>query len=343
MGFIKRILLGKDEEEHTTLLSRQELLDRIFNHFLVRMEQETTTEGLLFPTSYVIYLNEVDYANNAETFAYTVKEAAGRMVREVEKRRQKYRNYQPHARYWQFQFVQFGDDNVLPGIDGMVEHLGPKELFVVSTIHPEPEAQEGGMQEHVVGTMHVKDSLSLSRMNINMCALRGVDIRSKDCFRVPLELQGMQGRPTTASPLRGNQFGKPMGAEQGNQWGTPICAGQGNQLGTPICAELRVSESAFLSGQTRSTVYRLTSLRMQASGRSDMENRGDVQVARLDNDRVLNPHVELEHLPHERLFRLRAWGDVRLNEVVLRRGVWVPLPNHSAILINGEIQLDFSF
>lgn len=323
MGFLKRLLLGRDEEPTTSVLTRQELLDRIYGHFMVRMEQETTTEGLLFPTNFCVYMNEGDYDAAEDTFAYTAKEVAAKMEREVVRRQQKYPSYRPHARFWQFQFVRFGADNAMPDVDGLATTLEPKQLFVASTIHAEQSVQEQPMQEHVVGTMHVKDSLSVSRLAINMNALPGVDMRAKDCIRIDFMSSVNHGAAPT------------------NAWGgagAPVVRQNG---GDGCVAKLRVSQSAFLVNDSRSQVFYMQGTNLLISGRSDSEGRGGLQIARLDTDRVLNPHVEIEYQAWQKEFRLRATGDVVLNEVVLARGAWVVLPNRSAIVLGGEIQIDF--
>ena len=68
MGFFKKIkdgLLGTEGNGGSGqqgVITAQELVDQTFEHFKIRLNDSSTDMSLLFPTSFVIYLNPEDYA-----------------------------------------------------------------------------------------------------------------------------------------------------------------------------------------------------------------------------------------------------------------------------------------
>ena len=56
-------------------LSRKDLLNGLEWSFKRKMATLTTKKGLLFDTSFYIYMNEEDYNDQEQSFGFTVKEA----------------------------------------------------------------------------------------------------------------------------------------------------------------------------------------------------------------------------------------------------------------------------
>lgn len=64
-NYFKRHLLGDD------IFTRQDLSDHIFKIFYDSLKKNTTREGLLFDTKYVIYLPSEIYKEQEDSFAHT--------------------------------------------------------------------------------------------------------------------------------------------------------------------------------------------------------------------------------------------------------------------------------
>ncbi len=317
---IKDFLLGKGSSSSSSnVLSRQELINKIYKHFVAQMEDETTDVGLLFHTSFYIYLNENDYTMREQSFAYTVQDVMKKIDKKVHSMRKKYPAYCPHSKYWQFQFVPFKDGGIVNNpIGKTIKQIEPKDVVILSFIHPESPYQSGNENERVVATVHVKDSVAINRWAINREVLRGIDVTGKDRFRVPFK--------DDISPRE-----------------MPVSVAESARPEVKAKAIITVEQCSFIKGGQISKKYYMVSDYLQISGRNDVENRGGMDVAKLDSDEVLNPHLTIKLDSSNNTFFLSAIGDVMLNEVRVPQDAskWTTLPNNSAILLNGEIQLSF--
>lgn len=320
IGKIKDLLLGKESRKSpSNVLTRQELINKIYKHFVTQMEDETTDVGLLFHTSFYIYLNENDYTLREQSFAYTVQDVMKKIDKKVHSMRKQYPAYHPHSKYWQFQFVPFKDGDIVSNpIGETVKKIDPKDVVIFSFIHPDSLYQSEKESGRVVATIHVKDSVAINKWAINREALRGIDVTGKDRFRVPFK--------DDVSPRE-----------------MPVSVAESSKPETNAKAILTVEQCSFIKDGQRSKRYYMVSDYLQISGCYDVENRGGMDVAKLDSDEVLNPHLTIKMDSQNRTFSLSAIGDVMLNEVRVPQDAsnWTTLPNNSTLLLNGEIQLTF--
>lgn len=298
-------------------LTRQGLLNAIKSHFDRRLKEETTDEGLLFATSFYIYMNEEDYKAREQSLAYTVKDAVNKFNREIVERRRKYTDYRPHARYWQFQFVPYTPGSIISGMQETVEEIPPGGVVILSSIHPTvnqgPRGASGG--ERIVATVHTKDSMTMSNLAINTSALAGIDIRAKDRFQVPF-----------------NDF-RPLS-------GDPLNEEESHDTTQQSRAIIKIEPSYFLiEGVRHSSIYMMSDY-LQISGRGGMsDTSGGIVVARVDSDTVMDRQVLFHYRPELKKLFMIAQGSVMLNECRVSPGVELEVYNQSRILINGEIQL----
>ena len=140
---LHRVILGEKASPEKGSLSRTALNDRIYSEFISRQKRVSTSDGLLFPTNFVIYLSQNDYEVWNETFPYTVKEVVDRFnvaIRQMT--RKKYKNYVPHSQFWQFQFSAFPEGGLVLR-DGEPETgLEDGDVLIVSKLHPDRELNE---------------------------------------------------------------------------------------------------------------------------------------------------------------------------------------------------------
>ena len=313
-------LLGNDKNDTqstTGILTRQGLLNAIKCHFDQRLREETTDEGLLFATSFYIYLNEDDYRAREQSLAYTVKEAVNKFNREITERQKKYIDYRPHAQYWQFQFVPFADGSMMEGMEQSVGNISRGEVMILSTIHPQlPNGARGaGSNERIVATVHTKDSMTMSNLAINPSAMSGINILAKDRFQVPFD--GF--KQLEHDPLNDEKASEGSGRSR---------------------ATIKIMPIYFLIDGVRHSSIHMMSDMLQISGRGGMsDTRGGIAVARVDSDTVMDRQVLLRYRPELRKLYLVAQGDVMLNERPVAPGEENEVFPQSRILINGEIQL----
>lgn len=321
---IIKLLLGSDGDgsrdekgKARQTLTRQGLLNAMKSHFDESMREETTDEGLLFATSFYIYLNEDDYKAREQSFAYTVREAVNKFNREIAECRKRYVDYRPHAQYWQFQFVPYSAGSIVSGMQQTVNDIPPGQVVILSSIHPlvSQGARGASSGERIVATVHTKDSMTMSDMAINARALLGIDIRAKDRFQVPF-----------------NDF-RPLGHDPLNEEDNRRDPGQPR-------ATIKIEPSYFLIDGVRHSTIHMMGDYLQISGRGGLsDTSGGIAVARVDSDTVMDRQVLLHYRPELKKLFVIAQGHVTLNECRATPGEELEVYNHSRILINGEIQL----
>ena len=335
---LKKILIGAETEQKTTAsasfgLTNQELVDKVVLHFQQRMTQESTDVTLLYPTSFYIYLNEQDYHGRSEAFAFLVNDFVYKFNELIRQRQTNYIDYHPHARYWQFQFVEFSENSQVEGFGEVVTNLEPKDVFILSFLYPKMEGtSDASDTERVVATVHVKDSMQECRLAVNWDALRGVDMRANDRFVIPMR---------EASPLPPPKEGgyRPHRQAESLALDSPSFGGGRGEASPSLKAE----NSAFLINGMKQSRYYLTSQELYLSGKNDGDERGGVPVARLDSEYVMVPNARIRYNEGKGIYEFLPMADVILNEVPLSPDLdsWTPLPHLSSILLNGEVQLTF--
>lgn len=299
-------------------LTRQELLDALCYHFNKRLNEETTTKGMLFATSFVIYMNAEDYHAREQSFAHTVRESVNVFNDKIRKMmKTRYSDYKPHAEYWLFQFVPLQEGNLVEGMDQTT--LAPKEVFILSSIYP--ISAGGGVtgassSERMVATVHdSKNSRTMSGWAVNTSALSGLTIEAKDRFRVDF-----------------NKF-----AEVKDE----IKSDAPENISR---ATIKITSSEFLIDDRRERAIYMLNDYLQISGRGGKSTSGGMTVVRIDNERVMNEQITFRYDNTKRQLFMKASGDVKLNEVSFNDNEltdgWAQVPNKSRILINSEIQLE---
>lgn len=316
---LDRILPDRSNKELSGFcLTRQELQDKIVCHFESRMAEESTMDDVLFPTNFMIFLSKPDYEKRKETFPITVKQLVNKVLKRlIDKALKNDPEYQPHAEYWQFQFLVFPEDGFIEN-DGEKKYgLEPKEVLIQSTIFPPKDPDNSSLLndevEHVVTTIHTKDSLSMSNLAINYEALKGVDILAADKFRIPY------GKHLTNNPVNEKET---------------------NSLTTNAKCILKIiSGSKFTTG---SSTYLMTTDNLIISGPGNDSMIGGVPVAHIDDKSVASRQVTIKKEKNQ--YMLYARGDVVVEETIVKPdgNTAIILDNRNQILINGEIAIEFN-
>ena len=316
-------ILGESPEQKEGYLSRTELIDRIYKEFVQRQKLNTTKYGLLFPTNFMVYLSKSDYDLWNETFPYTVKEVVNRFNEVIRKlTRRKYKDYVPHAQFWQFQFSAFPEGGVIFHDGASERGLEPGEVLIMTKIHPDMDLDEVNSmldgEDRVVTTLHMKNSQTVSQLAINKAALRQVDIRSKDRFRVKF-------------------------AKFGKMQEVPVNEEDSSPASHSAAARLVVLDGAkFLSASGKdATTYLMSSKIIYIAGKASSETYGGYPVARLDTDAIGTPHLQLRYLQGDE-FQVAAWGKtVAAEKPVEPDGQhWQTLRFDEQLLLNGEIAIE---
>ena len=101
---------GKNDPGTGIVAPRQRVLNKLKEQFLREMANETTTESLLYHTSFTVYIRETEYDRLSPSFAQTVRDAINIFIRELRKEVKNYPDYQNHSKYWEMQLVAIPED-----------------------------------------------------------------------------------------------------------------------------------------------------------------------------------------------------------------------------------------
>lgn len=317
---LKQWLLQDKSESDSQNITRQEMVNEIYRHFEQRFKEETTTESMLFPTAFYIYMNQEDYDQRLQSFSQTVKDVVNKIKQFVNKKNQKYKNYVPHAKYWLFQFSPMTEDTFLEGMSDDASTLEPKQLYIMSAIYPEDNEMAGVSDQRMVGTLHIKNSFKMNNLAINPNAIIGMDIMGKNRFRVPFnDLNTTTVLPTTeAWQKTSKEKTRAVISLQQQQY----CFFT-DRLGGRAFSVNMISDNLYISG--KNALY---------------DSNDGAKVVRINSELVLNPHLQFK-AENDGSFSVMAYGTARLNEQKMKIGEWTQLPNNSTILLNDEIQILF--
>ena len=317
-AFRDKWLLGNKKDSQKS--QRQELVDEIYKHFEMSQIKYTTDESLLFPTNYYIIIqSEEDYRFHHMAFYDSAHDALKKISRQIKNKVKQYPDYVAHSRHFFFTFVHIGkddkiDEKLLQQIFETGDAVNEKATRILSTIYAPSDGNKTDDGEAPVAmTVHSKETVSFKELDINIAALSNVVTRGDNLFIFNFSLDGA----TTATT-------------------------EPTALPTEPVATLKAQNSCFIiNGETRRT-YEMRTDRLHVSGRVGSPNNEGKEIARINNDQVLNPHLIIRKTP-QGTFEIKTKGDTVLNESVIDPFLnsWTPLPNNSRILINGDIQLRF--
>ncbi len=108
------------EKNRGVVAPRQRVLNKLKEQFLTEMANETTTESLLYHTSFTVYIRETEYDRLSPSFAQTVRDAINVFIRELRKVVKNYPDYQNHSKYWEMQLVAIPEDTEIDGISAEI-------------------------------------------------------------------------------------------------------------------------------------------------------------------------------------------------------------------------------
>lgn len=180
MNFFKNLLIGKSD-----IFSRQDLSDCIFSVFEKSLMQQTTREGLLFDTNYIIYLPEAIYNSQQDSFAHTSREVVNRCHNVLRKIASKYPTYKPHSRCWKFRFIKVTEDMDLGKNN---EKLKDENIVIISSLHVEKRKAPLNKKNNASCIRTVLTTRkNVEDRKIDYIDLDGLTVLDKDSFEIKLD------------------------------------------------------------------------------------------------------------------------------------------------------------
>lgn len=294
---------------------RQRVLDKLKEQFLTEMVNETTTESLLYHTSFTVYIREEEYDRLAPSFAQTVRDSINVFIRELRKVVKKYPEYQNHSKFWEMQLVAIPKDAEIDGISA--EILEDSPIIIKSKLFADNH-YDSRMQDdmHCVTTIHTKDSSKDLPNAFNLSALKGLTELAKDKYRVEFNLNDtLSVSPQSEADKSSNN--------------------------TTVFATLHIVDGDFILGDRRYRVYNMTGNKLLVSGKNGSASQFTDEI-HINDESVLNPTLEIIRDKKTGLFSIKVWGDVKIAGKHIDSGHTVALPHNSSIMINDDYQINFT-
>ncbi len=324
LGKIVSVLLPNEEEKFSTaagktsngvIAPRQRVLNKLKEQFLTEMANETTTESLLYHTSFTVYIREEEYDRLSPSFAQTVRDSINIFVRELRKAVKIYKDYQNHSKYWEMQLVAIPKDTEIDGISAEV--LAENPIIIRSKLFADNQYDSSIQDDiHCVTTIHTKDSSKELPKAFNLAALKGLTELAKDKYRVEFNLSDTL-----------NETPKSEAEKDGTKMET--------------IATLHIVDGDFILGERKYRVYNMTGDKLLVSGKNGSASNVTDEI-HINDESVLNPTLEIIRDKKTGLFAIKAWGEVKLSGKHINPGVFMPLPPNSSIMINSDYQIDFT-
>lgn len=180
MNFFKNLFYGGAE-----VFSRQDLSDCIFGVFEKSLKQQTTREGLLFDTNYIVYLPDDIYNSQQDSFAHTAYEIVNRCHNVLRKIAPSYPAYKPHSRCWKFRFIKVTEDLDLGKNN---EKLKNEHIVIISSLFVEKRKaplSKRNSEACVKTVMTTKKTVE--ERKIDNIDLDGLIVLDKDSFEIKLD------------------------------------------------------------------------------------------------------------------------------------------------------------
>ncbi|MBR5027713.1 MAG: hypothetical protein IKX51_00695 [Bacteroidales bacterium] len=346
MGIIDKIkdgLLGNTRNMGNGdggVITAQELVDQVFEHFKMRLKDSSTDMSLLFPTSFVIYLNPEDFAARSQEFparANDIKKKCLKEVRDQIKSHVDWQDYRPHSKYWKIQFVEFKPEYVISNGSDKRFEVEKGHVTIVSYLYAQDfgSASSGDASGgRVVTTVHsAKGTTTPQNLAINADAFKDVTIIGQNSFRLEFLKADIAGG---VSNEQKNQPSQPTGER--------LAGKVSRHMNGTKSALFQIFESSFLVDGNKTDKFIFNGDVLQITGRNATNSTNGVETLRIDDDGIMNPHLNIRYDHENQRYLISAVGEASLNGCIMERNPdnWKELPDNSYILLNSEMQINFS-
>jgi len=321
-----------------TEVTANQILEAVKENFLLSEKILSTPYNYLFHTSYIIYIKASNFSQLSASLPFLAGGLEKMLVEMIRKRiSTDYPSYRPHSQYWQFQIVEIPKGAVIDGVTEEEMKTGAL-IQIRSDLFPpnENDDRDSASTDRIVTTVHGVNSLRAIRNCINPDILATIDLIEKDRIRLNFVLDKSEPQPTGRNT-------SPHSSARKTQ--APVPQPSTMKMAADYYATLEAQDGEFLEGAAGRRIHTIamTVAEINIVGRSSMPGHPGVQIARVNSDRILTPHVKIRRNPSAGTFELSAIGPTRLNQRLLRPdpNAWIPLPKKSTFILDDEIQLCF--
>ena len=304
----------QEEKKEQEALSNQKLLDDLLILFKDTLAKESVGSTMLFPMYFDILMHPDDYKARKDALAIVLPEFVSAFMRVIDENKEKYPNVRNVSTKWVFQFAPCRIDGSLTLEDGRIIKIEKGKLIKSARLfYREDKGAEVQVESNVKVSVKCDNSDVLNIAYLNFEALKSVDIMEDGLYMYSF---------TNGTPIDVKQEIKRETVSNTMHFATLTYTYQGQRIHY-------LMKDDFIS----------------ISGRKDKRNAR--MVFKVENDNLLNDHVQIKYDKSENEFYLCAFGKTKLNQRSLELSAggdvkWVKLADNSSIFMNDEIKVEFT-
>ena len=315
---IKKILdkLKADKQEEVisnNLLTNKRLLEELTQHFKAMLEEESVGQRMLYPMSFNILMDPVDYEARKHSLPFILPEVVSVFYGIIDDMKSQYPNYTPPAKYWYFQFsaCQLGSiqtENSVPLIvrRGHITTVATLMTFDIKNVN------NTFVDSNTRVSVKLDDSNVMNNVNVNWNAIKNLDILSDGTFIYNFD--------------------------------NTLCRHPQHIIDNSNMGEINGFAELSYSKAGRNYHFIMRDNLIHISGKNEIRKGRSFFI--LESENIKDSHVQIKYVVDEKKFQLAAFGPTRLNsrKVVESTGgniFWQDLANNSTIFINDEISVRF--
>lgn len=304
-------------------MSNQQLLDDLLLLFETSLKNESVRKRMLFPMYFDILMHPDDYNDRKEALAFVLPEVVSSFQEVIERYRDRHPIVVNQSTKWVFQFYPCRVDGELTLTDGKVVNVEKGKLIKSAKLYYKEEQGANVQVENNIKVSVKCDNSDVMNISfLNFEALKSVDIVEDGLYMYNYTDGSLISKDTTTS----------------------------TEVNPKVEVNDKVSDNAVMATLTytyqgQRIHYMMKDECISISGRKDKRNKR--MVFKVENDNLVNDHVQIKYDRTDNEFYLCAFGETKLNQrpLELSKGgdvKWCKLANNSSIFMNDEIKVVFT-
>lgn len=295
-------------------LSNQKLLDDLLLLFKDTLTKESVGSTMLFPMYFDILMHPDDYKDRKDALAIVLPEFVSAFMHVIEENREKFPNVRNVSTKWVFQFSPCRVNGSLTLEDGRIIKIERGKLIKSARLfYREDKGVDVQVESNVKVSVKCDNSDVLNIAYLNFEALKSVDIMEDGLYMYSFD------------------NGKSLDVKQEIKRDT-------------VSNTMHIATLTY-TYQGQRIHYLMKDDSISISGKKDKRNSR--MVFKIENDNLLNDHVQIKYDKNENKFYLCAFGKTKLNQRSLKLSAggdvnWVKLADKSSIFMNDEIKVEFT-
>lgn len=296
------------------VLSNQKLLDDLLILFKNTLEKESVGSTMLFPMYFDILMHPDDYKDRKDALAVVLPEFISAFKSVIDENRTKFPNVKNISTKWVFQFSPCRVDGELTLEDGRIIKVERGKLIKSARLfYNEGKGADVKVESNIKVSVKCDNSDVMNIAYLNFEALKSVDILEDGLYMYSFE---------NASRIDTKE----------------------EKIKNEAISNVEPIATLTYTYQGQRFHYLMKDERISISGRKDKRNAR--MVFKVENDNLLNDHVQIKYEKNDNEFYLCAFGKTKLNQHSLELSEggnvkWVKLANNSSIFMNDEIKVQF--